>query len=156
MAIASRQASQILAQPLFHRPNLLMHPLNYLELTIVTCSYKLCHLRKATQGNAASRFALFTAILVHTVASPSLTAMKLMSSCDTYTCKVVCSESESSSPRSIAISQQNICCRSIPTSHFKFLMQLTNTHNPLPHNVDVQQLSNPPCQEFFVQKWPQK
>ena len=60
MAIASGWAGRVLAQPLFHRPNLHMRTLN------CVISYKLCHPQKATQGNTSSGF---TAISVHSVAT---------------------------------------------------------------------------------------
>ena len=60
--------------------------------------YKPCYSRKATQGNGASRFALLTAILVHSVVVPSLAAKDAtcqvvlpnagqheLSGCDAYT-----------------------------------------------------------------------
>ena len=44
-------------------------------------SYKLCHPQKATKGNTGSRFALVTAVSVHSMAVPLITAMKPKTLC---------------------------------------------------------------------------
>ena len=69
LAVASGQAGQVLVRQLFWRPNL-----NYVELKIITASSIIPE--KATQGTAASRFALFTATSVHSVAVCLLVTMK--------------------------------------------------------------------------------
>ena len=71
LALASGQAGQVLIRQLFCRPNL-----NYVELKIIATSSIIPE--KPTQGNTASRFALFTAIPVHSVAVRSLVTMKPM------------------------------------------------------------------------------
>lgn len=71
LALASGQAGQVLISQLFCRPNL-----NYVELKIIATSSIIPE--KPTQGNTASRFALFTAIPVHSVAVHSLVTMKPM------------------------------------------------------------------------------
>ena len=61
--IASSQADQVLARPLFCRPNLLMGTLNYVELKIlVPIQAMLSQKSYPLLGTAASGFALFIEI----------------------------------------------------------------------------------------------
>ena len=74
MAVASSQAGQVLARPLFHGHKLHMCILNYVHRVEETCS-RYCHPWKATKGNAVFGFVAFTAISV-AISSLYIGAMK--------------------------------------------------------------------------------